>query len=78
MRSEFALHHREALMSAKDRLIGDGQMGLLFKVMGWRRSTGPTRWGFRSIYSSRHCEARSAEAIRASRDTLWIASLRSQ
>lgn len=32
--SRFAPHHREAIHSAMDRLIGEGQMGLLFKVMG--------------------------------------------
>ena len=44
--SEFAPHHREALMSAKDRLVGDGQMGLLFKVMGLAAPDWPDGVGF--------------------------------
>jgi NADH dehydrogenase [ubiquinone] 1 alpha subcomplex assembly factor 7 len=32
--SEYAPHYRDEIHSAKDRLIGEGQMGLLFKVMG--------------------------------------------
>ncbi len=43
---EFAPHHREALMAAKGRLVGDGQMGLLFKVMGLAVSHWPDGDGF--------------------------------
>ena len=32
--ADFAPDHAKALHDAKDRLIGEGQMGLLFKVMG--------------------------------------------
>ena len=46
--ADFAPQHREALMRARDRLIGDGQMGLLFKVMGLAGPTGPTGWGSKS------------------------------
>jgi NADH dehydrogenase [ubiquinone] 1 alpha subcomplex assembly factor 7 len=42
----FAPQHREALMRGKDRLIGDGQMGLLFKVMGLAGSEWPDAVGF--------------------------------
>jgi NADH dehydrogenase [ubiquinone] 1 alpha subcomplex assembly factor 7 len=40
-----APEHRTAIHAAKDRLIGEGQMGLLFKVMGlaapnWRGGAG--------------------------------------
>ena len=41
-----APQHREALMRAKDRLIGDGQMGLLFKVMGLAAPEWPDAVGF--------------------------------
>jgi NADH dehydrogenase [ubiquinone] 1 alpha subcomplex assembly factor 7 len=42
----FAPQHREALMRAKDRLVGDGQMGLLFKVMGLTAPEWPDAVGF--------------------------------
>ena len=44
--SQFAPHHREALMEAKERLIGQGQMGLLFKVMGLAAPDWPDGVGF--------------------------------
>jgi NADH dehydrogenase [ubiquinone] 1 alpha subcomplex assembly factor 7 len=44
--AQFAPQHREALMRAKDRLIGDGQMGLLFKVMGLAAPEWPEGVGF--------------------------------
>lgn len=44
--SEFAPHHREALLAAKERLIGEGQMGLLFKVMGLAAPDWPEGVGF--------------------------------
>jgi NADH dehydrogenase [ubiquinone] 1 alpha subcomplex assembly factor 7 len=44
--ADFAPQHREALMRAKDRLIGDGQMGLLFKVMGLAAPEWPDGVGF--------------------------------
>ena len=44
--ADFAPQHREALMRAKDRLIGDGQMGLLFKVMGLAAPEWPDGAGF--------------------------------
>ena len=37
---------REALMRAKERLTGDGQMGLLFKVMGLAAPEWPDAVGF--------------------------------
>ena len=43
---EFAPQHRDALERAKDRLIGDGQMGLLFKVMGLAAPEWPDGVGF--------------------------------
>ncbi|MCB2051994.1 MAG: SAM-dependent methyltransferase [Novosphingobium sp.] len=44
--SEFAPDHAEAIHSAKDRLIGDGQMGALFKVMGLAGKNWPGGVGF--------------------------------
>jgi len=44
--ADFAPQHREALMRAKDRLVGDGQMGLLFKVMGLTAPEWPDGVGF--------------------------------
>ena len=42
----FAPQHRDALMQARERLIGDGQMGLLFKVMGLAGPDWPDGVGF--------------------------------
>jgi len=44
--SEFAPEHKAAIMSAKDRLIGEGQMGALFKVMGLAGPNWPDGVGF--------------------------------
>ena len=44
--ADFAPQHRDALMRAKERLIGDGQMGLLFKVMGLAAPEWPDGVGF--------------------------------
>jgi NADH dehydrogenase [ubiquinone] 1 alpha subcomplex assembly factor 7 len=44
--ADFAPQHREALMRAKERLTGDGQMGLLFKVMGLAGPEWPDGVGF--------------------------------
>ena len=44
--ADFAPEHREALMRAKERLAGDGQMGLLFKVMGLASPEWPDGAGF--------------------------------
>jgi NADH dehydrogenase [ubiquinone] 1 alpha subcomplex assembly factor 7 len=44
--SEFAPQHRDEIMSAKDRLISEGQMGLLFKVMGLAHPHWPDAVGF--------------------------------
>jgi NADH dehydrogenase [ubiquinone] 1 alpha subcomplex assembly factor 7 len=44
--ADFAPQHRDALMRGKDRLIGDGQMGLLFKVMGLAAPGWPDAVGF--------------------------------
>jgi NADH dehydrogenase [ubiquinone] 1 alpha subcomplex assembly factor 7 len=41
-----APQHSEALMRAKDRLVGDGQMGQLFKVMGLVAPGWPDGAGF--------------------------------
>lgn len=41
-----APQHRETVMRARDRLIGDGQMGLLFKVMGLTAPEWPAGAGF--------------------------------
>jgi len=42
----FAPQHAEALQAAKDRLIGEGQMGVLFKVMGLAGPRWPEGAGF--------------------------------
>jgi NADH dehydrogenase [ubiquinone] 1 alpha subcomplex assembly factor 7 len=42
----FAPHYRDEILSAKDRLIGEGQMGLLFKVMGLSHPAWPDAVGF--------------------------------
>ena len=42
----FAPQHAAAINAAKDRLIGEGQMGLLFKVMGLAAPTWPDGAGF--------------------------------
>jgi NADH dehydrogenase [ubiquinone] 1 alpha subcomplex assembly factor 7 len=44
--ADFAPQHRDALVRARDRLIGDGQMGLLFKVMGLAGPDWPDAAGF--------------------------------
>jgi NADH dehydrogenase [ubiquinone] 1 alpha subcomplex assembly factor 7 len=44
--STFAPEHREAIHAAMERLIGEGQMGLLFKVMGLAGPTWPDGVGF--------------------------------
>jgi NADH dehydrogenase [ubiquinone] 1 alpha subcomplex assembly factor 7 len=44
--AETAPQHREAIHAAKDRLIGEGQMGALFKVMGLAAPTWPEGAGF--------------------------------
>ena len=44
--SEFAPQHADAIRSAKDRLIGEGQMGALFKVMGFAAPNWPDGVGF--------------------------------
>ena len=44
--SEFAPEHRQAIHAAKDRLIGEGQMGALFKVMGLAGPSWPDGVGF--------------------------------
>ena len=44
--SEPAPQHAAALAAAQDRLIGEGQMGLLFKVMGLAAPTWPGGAGF--------------------------------
>ena len=41
-----APHHAAALQTAKDRLIGEGQMGALFKVMGLASPQWPDAVGF--------------------------------
>jgi len=42
----FAPQHRDALMQAKERMIGDGQMGQLFKVMALAGPEWPDAVGF--------------------------------
>ncbi|PEQ11572.1 methyltransferase [Novosphingobium sp. PC22D] len=42
----FAPEHREAVFSAMERLIGEGQMGALFKVMGLAGPNWPEGAGF--------------------------------
>ncbi|WEK45231.1 MAG: SAM-dependent methyltransferase [Candidatus Andeanibacterium colombiense] len=44
--SGFAPHQRETVMAAKDRLIGEDQMGLLFKVIGLAAPGWPDGAGF--------------------------------
>ena len=44
--SAFAPEHASALQSARDRLIGEGQMGALFKVMGLASPEWPDGVGF--------------------------------
>jgi len=44
--STFAPHYRDEIHSAKDRLIGEGQMGLPFKVMGLAHPGWPDAVGF--------------------------------
>ena len=44
--ADFAPQHRDALTRAKERLTGDGQMGLLFKVMGLAAPGWPDGVGF--------------------------------
>jgi len=44
--SAFAPQHAAAIHAAKDRLIGEGQMGLLFKVMGLAAPAWPDGVGF--------------------------------
>ena len=44
--ADFAPQHRDALMRAKERLTSDGQMGLLFKVMGLTAPEWPDGVGF--------------------------------
>ena len=41
-----APHHAQALAEARDRLIGEGQMGKLFKVMGIAAPQWPDGAGF--------------------------------
>ena len=43
---ELAPEHAAALQAAKDRLVGEGQMGLLFKVMGLAAPGWPGGTGF--------------------------------
>ncbi len=43
---KFAPEHAAALQTAKDRLIGEGQMGALFKVMGLCAPSWPAGVGF--------------------------------
>ncbi len=44
--SRVAPQHADAIASARDRLIGEGQMGLLFKVMGLASPNWPDGVGF--------------------------------
>ncbi len=44
--SEQAPQHAAAIAAAKDRLVGEGQMGLLFKVMGLAAPSWPGGAGF--------------------------------
>ncbi|MDG2002913.1 MAG: SAM-dependent methyltransferase [Novosphingobium sp.] len=44
--SAFAPEHAKAIQAAKDRLIGEGQMGALFKVMGLAAPHWPEGVGF--------------------------------
>ena len=42
----YAPEHAEAIHAAKERLIGEGQMGALFKVMGIAAPNWPEGAGF--------------------------------
>ena len=42
----FAPEHAQAIFAARDRLIGEGQMGGLFKVMGLAATSWPDAAGF--------------------------------
>ena len=42
----FAPEHTSAILAARDRLIGEGQMGALFKVMGLAAERWPEAAGF--------------------------------
>jgi NADH dehydrogenase [ubiquinone] 1 alpha subcomplex assembly factor 7 len=44
--AQFAPQHAEAIHAARDRLIGEGQMGVLFKVMGLAAPNWPGGVGF--------------------------------
>jgi len=44
--AEQAPHHKAAIDAAQDRLVGEGQMGLLFKVMGLAAPSWPGGAGF--------------------------------
>ncbi len=44
--SAYAPEHKDAIHAAKDRLIGEGQMGALFKVMGLAGPNWPDGVGF--------------------------------
>ena len=44
--AQFAPEHATAIHAAKDRLIGEGQMGALFKVMGLAAPNWPDGMGF--------------------------------
>jgi len=44
--SEFAPQHREAIRAARQRLVDPGQMGELFKVMGFAAPGWPDGVGF--------------------------------
>jgi NADH dehydrogenase [ubiquinone] 1 alpha subcomplex assembly factor 7 len=44
--AEFAPQHRDSLLSAKERLTADDQMGVLFKVMGLSSPDWPQPVGF--------------------------------
>ena len=43
---QHAPEHAAAIHSARDRLVGEGQMGLLFKVMGLAAPSWPEGVGF--------------------------------
>jgi len=46
--ADFAPQHREALMRAVERLTGEDQMGMLFKIMGLSSSDWPDGVGFQA------------------------------
>ncbi|MGB3165675.1 MAG: class I SAM-dependent methyltransferase, partial [Alteraurantiacibacter sp.] len=46
--ADFAPHHRDALMRAKERLTAPDQMGALFKVMALAAPDWPDGVGFES------------------------------